>query len=71
MRINRGIAAKVYEDDREYSDEPRRFSPGPRPLMKTVPTKPTVMKAKPRGTSSTDRSKKQKKPTEAIRKGST
>jgi hypothetical protein len=69
--MNRGIAAKVYEDNREYSNEPRRFNPGPRPLVKIVPTKPMVMNAKHRGTSNTDRSKKHKHPIRATRKGST
>jgi hypothetical protein len=69
--VNRGIAAKVYEDSRGYSDEPRRDNPGSRPLMKMTPATPTLMKAKPRGTSSTASSKKQKNPTKPIRKGST
>jgi hypothetical protein len=71
MRINRGIAAKVYEDSMGYSDEPRRLSAGSRPLTKTTPAKPTVIKAKPRGTSSTARNKKQKNPTKPSRIGST
>src|SRR4030042_3660626 len=58
MRINKGTAQRTKEATCPYGFPPRRFKAVIRPFKKTIPTKPTRAKEKPRGRPKNDRKRK-------------